>query len=189
MQGKTVSMSGHRKLASCGYATKWHEKWHLPAVKKLWRTDKSEKLSKFVIKTFCSRDSNFVCLKQTRIIENVQGLRQYQANWGSFINHFRGGISFVLKCVANVFIYVLVYFRHFMRPRSHANKWKMLPCTVIISSDKILSYMEDQSGPEIPSSSSFCRTLHPFPAKDFESFYWFVRSSLRSALQLVRFVC
>lgn len=34
MQGKTVSMSGHRKLASCGYATKMHKKWHLPAVKK-----------------------------------------------------------------------------------------------------------------------------------------------------------
>lgn len=33
VQGKTVSMSGHRKLASCGYATKWYEKWYVQAIK------------------------------------------------------------------------------------------------------------------------------------------------------------
>lgn len=31
---KTSQMSGHRKLASSGYATRWHEKWYVEAVKK-----------------------------------------------------------------------------------------------------------------------------------------------------------
>ena len=31
---KPIQMSGHRKLASSGYATKWHEKWYVEAVRK-----------------------------------------------------------------------------------------------------------------------------------------------------------
>lgn len=186
MQGKTVSMSGHRKLTSCGYATKRHEKWHLPAVKKRWRKDKSEKLSKFVIKTFCSRDSNFVCLKQTTIIENVQGLRQYQPSLIISVEGYHLSWNVLQMCLF-MCLYILDILCVLGRMQINGKCYHALSQLQVIN--KILSYMEDQSGPEIPSSSSFCRTLHPFPAKDFESFYWFVRSSLRSALRLVRFVC
>ncbi|XP_078369507.1 uncharacterized protein C7orf57 homolog [Oculina patagonica] len=33
-QSKTSEMSGHRKLASSGYVTQWHEKWYVEAVRK-----------------------------------------------------------------------------------------------------------------------------------------------------------
>lgn len=33
-ESKKIQMSGHRKLASSGYATKWHEKWYVEAVRK-----------------------------------------------------------------------------------------------------------------------------------------------------------